>query len=142
MPITLYHGTSDLYLDEILKNGLKEPYLTNSIDLASYYAEVTTDDVSGNEIILEVVVDTDFLRIDENSMSEPVSFDDYTISELEDIVQEEWDKLAELHPKWVTSNNDSSIIHIPDEYYQASLDTVASCWFDGIINPKNIKVLE
>lgn len=137
MKITLYHGTSSKHLDSILKNGLKTPYLTSSIDLANYYAEIETEDTQYNEIVLEVIVDTEFLRIDENSMSEPVSYDEYDTEEVEEMVQEEWDRLAKLHPEWVKDD----VITIPLKYYEASLNTTSTCWFEGTVKAENIKVL-
>ena len=124
MKITLYHGTCDNHLDKILKEGLINPYLTNSLDLARYYAEISSEENESNEAILEVTVDTNLLRIDDNSMAEPVSFDDYTTYELEEIVQDVYDDLAEKHPEWVTKYN---TIIIPEHLYEVSLDTVASC---------------
>lgn len=74
--ITLYHGTSDINWKGIKNQGLRHPYLTNSLDLAEYYAEVTVEEVGGKPIVLAVKVDPSFLRYDGNAMEEPVAFDD------------------------------------------------------------------
>lgn len=137
MKMTLYHGTCDNCLDKIFTEGLIDPYLTNSLDLAKYYAEVSSEENEGNEVVLEVTVDTNMLRIDDNSMCEPVSFDEYSTYELEEIVQDKYNDLAKKHPELISKHN---TIIVPEHLYKVSLDTVASCWHKGIVLPKDILI--
>lgn len=127
----LYHGTSTEHWDEIMKKGLIEPYLTSEIELAEYYADCEVDEAGGGPLILEVHVNEDVLRVDLNALAEPVTFGHYKgcLSELEDLVQETYDELAEEHPEWL----EGDIIDIPENEYRVSLDTVASCWADETI---------
>lgn len=67
LPEKLYHGTSDIYLEDILKNGLMINhekknsalslpyiYLTSSIEMAKGFAQSVAYKKSGNPIIVEI----------------------------------------------------------------------------------------
>lgn len=122
----LYHGTSTKHLDDIMEKGLIEPFLTSEIELAEHYADCEVDEAGGEPLIFEVCVNEEVLRVDFNALDEPVTYGLYEgcLEELEELIQETYEELAELHPKWL----DDGIIDIPNEEYQVSLDTVASCW--------------
>ena len=67
LPEKLYHGTSDIYLDSILKEGLKINhedknsmlslpliYLTTSLEMASDFAKSVSHRKKGNPIVIEI----------------------------------------------------------------------------------------
>ena len=139
MTMKLYHGTSTKHLDDIMEKGLIEPFLTSEIELAEYYADCEVEEVGGEPLVFEVTVDEDVLRVDFNALDEPVSDGVYEgcVEELEELIQETYEELAELHPEWL----DDGIIDIPNEEYQVSLDTVASWWAEETIPYERLSVI-
>ena len=135
--IRAYHGTTDKHLNNILKNGLNNPYLSENDGLAEYYAMGAVEEDGGNPIILEVLVDPDNLRFDYNATSEPVYADGYGGSE-ED-VQNMYSKMIEDHPDWVDKKFDT--ILIPGKEWEYSWDYVKSVKYRGVIDEKYIRVL-
>lgn len=133
----LYHGTNSIRLEKILQEGLSSPYLTNSESLASYYAEVSYEEEGGEPILLEVEVDETKLLLDQNAMDEPVSYDDFKIADLEEIVEERMEILAKEHPDWMHN----SYLRIPSHLYQISLETVASCKTEETIPVSKIEIM-
>jgi hypothetical protein len=126
--LVTYHGTSSKKLNDIKKYGLDNPFLTSRKDIAGYYAYEAIEEFGGNPIILEVYVEnTDNLRYDSAAMDEPVMVD-------EDYVEEEINKIAEIHPEWVKND----IIIIPDTEWKYSWDIVHSVWHNGVISYENI----
>lgn len=121
--ITLFHGTSSKYRESILTNGLREPYLTDSEELAYYYAETTCEEVGGEPLVLKVTVPTDSLRYDRTAMDEPVVYDGYTEEELLKRVEEMFDRMSEEHPEWVKGD----LLYIEEEKaWKYSLEAVGS----------------
>jgi len=88
----LFHGTSDAILGKIAKKGLKgRTSLTDSEELAEYYAEEAVAELGGSEIILSVEVDENNLRVDWPAYDEPLTFyrDEYACDD------EEWHEMIE-----------------------------------------------
>lgn len=136
--LTLYHGTCSKKLDKIINKGLSKPYLTNSCELAMYYAGEAVEEYGGDEIILEVNVMPSNLEIDYKALDEPVSFGKYTIDQLEDIVEDMWFDTGKKHPEWVKNG----YVKLPKDNYKLSLYTVASCKCNINIVSNEIKVKE
>lgn len=139
--IMLYHGTSSVNYDNITNNGLNSPYLTDNIELAEYYAENEVDEKGGDILLLHVYIgDKSKLRYDDNAMSEPVSFGDYDIDDLEDNIQYKYNDAIKSNPDWYDTEHD--VINIPDTEWLISLDVVSSVWYDGIIDKTNISIYD
>ncbi len=82
LPEKLYHGTSDIYLDSILKEGLKINhedknsmlslpliYLTTSLEMASDFAKSVSHRKKGNPIVIEInskILEADSIGFDWN----------------------------------------------------------------------------
>lgn len=85
--ITLFHGTSSVFTNDILANGLFSPYLTDDKEIAEYYAECAVDEHGGEAVILSVVVDQskDLVKPDYPAYDEPLTFyrDEYASSDSE-----------------------------------------------------------
>lgn len=133
--IKLYHGTTNEHLKNIFKYGLKEPYLSSSLELAEYYANETVYICGGEPIVLKVLVTSDVLSVDFISMEEPVGFENWTINDLENKVEEVYDRLSKEHPEWC----EGGYITIPSANYKVSLETVGSCKCNTTIPPQNIE---
>ncbi len=106
MYIKLYHGTSKVKIDEMLKNGTKKIYLTSDSDQAEYYAECAAEDDESESVIAVVEVDINMLKADLPSFDEPLTF----ILEFNDLSEDEWHEAIECgdipYPKindWQTS---------------------------------------
>lgn len=78
------------------------------------------------------------LRVDRSALDEPVGFGDCTSDELEEIVEEAYDRWTEEHPEWVKNG----LLYIPDDAHHCSLDTVASCRSAVDIPPEKIRVVD
>ncbi len=116
---------------------MKTPYLTNSIDLAVYYAEEAAEDCGGKPIILMVDANPETLLVDYYSLNEPVGYGSKSIENLESRVKRQYIRLARIHPEWTKEG----YLHIPENEYTVSLNTVGSCRSGEIIPPKNIKCM-
>ncbi len=88
-----YHGTSSNLLDDIRKNGLNNPYLAKTRELAQYYAKEAVDEHGGEPVVLRVSVPESSLRYDRASMDEPVKADQQSRNAA-------WNKSASEHPEW------------------------------------------
>lgn len=134
--VVLLHGTTTEHLGSILAHGLTDPCLTDSEDLAEYYAGEAAERDGGVPVVLEVTVETSALRYDGASMDEPVGFDDRTGEELERLVLRVLAKMQRLHPEWVRGG----YIVVPPSCYGLSLRTVGSCRHEGTIAPGRVVV--
>ena len=105
----LYHLTSSKNMKNILKEGLKNPYLTDSLEIAEYYAECSCHELGGNIVILKVEFDEENLRYDGAAMDEPVKVG-------ENKRNEQWRLAEEEHPEWVNNG----YIVIPSNEYNYS----------------------
>jgi hypothetical protein len=115
----LYHGTSDLYKQDILKNGIQAPSYWGTVEIAEYYAKVIAEESGGNPLIIKIPLsefDQSLLKPDHNSIAEPLTF---TLGKSDEDVWEEW----ELVPDPGT--------------WRDSLDIVESVIYDA-----TVKVLE
>ena len=83
--MVLLHGTNSEFLPAIMAKGLKNPYLTNEMELANYYADVTSG--NGVPIVLKVTIqDTSKLAPDRESLLEPVGYGSIHSSDIEDMI--------------------------------------------------------
>lgn len=125
----LYHGTSRTNADKILKEGFKNPYLTNLLEIAFYYAQAQCDeDGSLESVVLEVEVSEDNLRYDYPAMDEPVWIK-------EEVRDRMLSQIAEEHPEWVVKD----CLLVPETAYQYSLKSVRSVRHEGYISVCFIK---
>lgn len=134
--LTLYHGTCSKKLNKITKEGLNKPYLTNSYKLAKYYANEAVDEYGGTETILEVNILECNLEIDYNALDEPVSFGEYTIDQLEEIIEIMLNDMGKKHPEWIKNG----YVKLPKKNYKLSLNTIASCKCNTNIDANKIKI--
>lgn len=139
-PVTyLFHGTSDKYLDSIMAQGLKEPYLTSDYTKAGYYATEVSEEVGGEPIILKVKIpDQSKLRVDYNELDEPVmNFNEgETAQEMKKKIQAAYKKYIKENPKSYNKKHD--IISVDKHDYWVSLTTTRTVWYDGIIPFENV----
>lgn len=143
LTMKLYHGTTTERYKQIQQEGLTKPFLTNDEELAMYYAEGVGEEEVGEPIILEVEANEEGLRYDGAAVDEPVRFGDFSIAELEEKRSCMWEEQSRLHPEWLkTYSEKRAFILIPKEAYRLSLETVGSCWYEGIVSPENIQIIE
>jgi hypothetical protein len=138
----LFHGTTDSVIDDIMENGLNNPYLTDSFEKAEYYSvEASEDDeLGGSPIILKVMIpDVSKLRVDFNELDEPVGVSS-KIETIEKNIQLEYQRYMEKNPE--SYDEEYDIISIKPEDYYVSLNTVNTVRYDGIIHPKFIEIYE
>jgi len=138
----LFHGTTDSVIDDIMENGLNNPYLTDSFEKAEYYSvEASEDDeLGGSPIILRVMIpDVSKLRVDFNELDEPVGVSS-KIETIEKNIQLEYQRYMEKNPESYNKKYDTISIK-PEDYY-VSLNTVNAVRYDGIIHPKFIEIYE
>lgn len=133
----LLHGTSTLHLESILATGLRLPWVTRSRELAQYFAEVEAEEKGGEPVILQVECDPGSLRHDEAQMDEPVGFEGRTSKQVAARVQREWNRLARLHPAWVSDD----MISVPETEFEISLKMVGTAYSIADIAPQQIEVL-
>lgn len=127
----LFHGTSSVFVGNILAKGLCQPYLTSDEEIAEYYAECAVDEHGGEAVLLKVVVDEskDVLKPDYPAYAEPLTFyrDEYASSD------REWHEMLDAgeipHP-------DS------DENWAVSLETVRSVLVASAISGDRISLSE
>jgi hypothetical protein len=124
----LFHGTSSKKLSIIKKDGLLNPFLTNDIKLAEYYADLTSEMDESSPVILEVEVNKNFLVYDKAAMDEPVLVPEKQRDQA-------WEKAAREHPEWVKNG----FICIPKNAWEYSLVGVHSVQYRGIIPANKIK---
>lgn len=76
MTISLFHGTNTRSLEQIIADGhLKGPvYLTDSLEVANYFAKWQRRNHKEPCVILEVAVDESLLDVDEQSLLDPIPF--------------------------------------------------------------------
>lgn len=116
----LYHGTNTEHLPAIREHGLKDPCLTSDYEIACEYADVASGE--GFPCVVSVEVDPSQLRIDWPSMSEPVGNSEFTGSQMDERVAAMFAEMREKHPeRW---DEEMQVMDLPDELYQASLDSV------------------
>jgi len=137
--ITLLHGTSSSLVEFILQKGLKQPYLTDSEELAEYYAGVVSEDYGGSPVILKVTVGTAALLFDGCAMNEPVGYNGLKSDDLMAKISEEYGKLAIIHPEWTTRSGRDVLVSVPEKEYQISLSIVGSCRTNEIISPDRVE---
>lgn len=137
-PARFCHGTTTALLEKIRSEGLQTPYLTHKPSLARYYALVAAEEVGGLPVVLWVSAEDELLTYDYHAVDEPVGFDNWTSNQLAERVQVMWDREANKHPEWV--NGDT--IRIPASEWKLSMETVASCRYDGILPFNNIQQIE
>jgi len=136
----LYHGTSSIYLDDILRKGLDNPFLTDLEEKAEYYAQVTVEAVGGEEIVLEVYINNiSELRIDLAELNEPVVISGMpSWIEVRDNIRKAYNKYAKKHPERYQAKY--GIVNIDPHDYSFSLNLVNSVRVEGYISPGDIKI--
>jgi hypothetical protein len=78
-----YHGTNTEFLPSIQSEGLRNPFLTDIVEIAREYAEATSG--NGEPVILEIHgAEQGNFDIDKPSLSEPVGYGHVTGKELDD----------------------------------------------------------
>jgi hypothetical protein len=88
----LYHGTSDIHLTSILKNGFRKNSHWGYLRIAKYYAEVASEDDGGRPILIRIPIskfDDSLFRVDMNSVMEPIT---YTLGQTEEELWEQWEE--------------------------------------------------
>jgi hypothetical protein len=133
--MTLYHGTSIKKCKKIKKSGfLKNPYLTDDIRVAQYYAETMADEDDSLPIIFEITdADESCFLFDSAAMDEPVG-------QKEKSRDDAWEKASVDHPEWC-SEEDLSMISIPPNAYIYSLEGVSSIKYNGMLDFCNLKLI-
>jgi len=144
--ITLYHGTSTKYLNDILSKGItprhkKESnwsgnpshplmvYLSDAYPV--YFAQQSVEaEGSDKPVVLEVIVDTKRLYPDEDYLEQFTRIDPKWI-EIEE--QFGYMKSMEERTKWFKDN-----LTDYKDHYEGSLFGLGNCCHKGVIKPKNI----
>lgn len=92
--IRMYHGTAREYLPSILKKGLRNPYLTDNIEVALQYAEG-----AGGDIVLMVEVSQRKFKVDKPSLREPVAYATFKGYELDAAIDDLYRKFGKRTEK-------------------------------------------
>lgn len=140
--VTLYHGTSTKYLDDILAKGItprhdkdsnwsdnpSHPLMVYLSDAYPVYFAQQSVEVEGDDepVVLEVIVDTKRLYPDEDYLEQFTRIDP------------EWQNTVEAtsmeyRTKWFKDN-----LTDYKEHYVGSLYGLGNCCHKGLIKPKNI----
>ena len=138
--VTLYHGTSTKYLDDILKQGIKPRYDKESIwednpsrpDMvylssayAVYFSQVASNRLGGKPVVFEVKVDTKRLYPDEDFLEQITRVDP------------EWKDTLSLGMEERTAWFKNNMLEYKISYSD-SLGALGNACHKGIIKPKNI----
>lgn len=136
-----YHGTTDLYIDEIKNDGLEFPYLTNLFSKAEYYAMVASEEYGGNPIVLQVLIpNKNKLLVDFNELDEPVIVDGMgNKDQVWKTIKQEYNTYAKNHPE--RYDKKYNLVDINPKDYWFSLKTVRSVRYDGNILKKYISII-
>lgn len=126
-----YHGTSIHFLEAIKRDGLKSPYLTDSLEVARYYASVVAENTNSKPLILEIEVQEDLLLYDRAAMDEPVLSSEKSRDRALEQAQLE-------HPEWV---KDGFLI-VPGNAWDISLKGAHSVRAKGLIPHSKIRIIE
>ena len=144
--VTLYHGTSTKYLDDILSKGItprhkkesnwsdnpSHPLMVYLSDAYPVYFAQQSLEVEGDDepVVLEVIVDTKRLYPDEDYLEQFTRIDPKWI-EIEE--QFGYMKSMEERTKWFKDN-----LTDYKDHYEGSLFGLGNCCHKGVIKPKNI----
>ena len=91
----LYHGTSDLYKQDILENGIQAPSYWGTAEIAAYYAKEVAEEYGGKPLIIKIPLsefDQSLLEPDHNSIAEPLT---HILGKSDEDVGEEWEEVPE-----------------------------------------------
>ena len=137
----LYHGTTDAVLDDIMKNGLKNPYLTDLYEKAVYYSIEASEDSGGEPVVLKIkTLNKNLLRVDFNELNEPVVVGSMIDSKKTfKNIQKEYKKYIKTHPDTYDKKYDTILVR-PEDYF-VSLNTVHSVSYNGTIKPEFIDIM-
>ena len=138
--ITLYHGTSTKFLDEILSKGLmprydrdtnwsenpSNPLMVYLSDAYPVYFAQQSAEENYEPVVLEVRVDTKRLYPDEDYLEQFTRFDPEWKSTVDSTSME-------YRTEWFKEN----LMDYKD-YYLDSLNGLGNCCHKGVIKPKNI----
>lgn len=126
MPASLrfFHGTSSAAVEAArVAGGLDRPFLAASVELAAYYAEVTSEEDGSAPVVVEVAgVDVARLRYDAAAMDEPVLAD-------EALRDRAWQTAETLHPEWAQAG----YLSVPADAWWVSWLGVGSVRYDGVL---------
>ena len=126
-----FHGTSSNRLPGIMRDGLKNPFLARTPELAQYYAEVAVDEEGGEPVVIQIrQIDQSSLRYDGAAMDEPVMASD----ERRDAA---WNKATSEHPDWVKRG----YISVPEKAWEVSWNGVDSARYKGVIPPSDLEII-
>tara|TARA_R110001632_G_scaffold153232_1_gene271049 strand:+ start:2237 stop:2926 length:690 start_codon:yes stop_codon:yes gene_type:complete len=144
--VTLYHGTSTKYLDDILSKGItprhnkdsnwsdnpSHPLMVYLSDAYPVYFAQQSVEVEGDDepVVLEVIVDTKRLYPDEDYLEQFTRIDPKWV-EVEE--QFGYNMSMEDRTKWFKTN-----LTDYKEHYVGSLFGLGNCCHKGLIKPKNI----
>ena len=123
MNIWVWHGTSTTHRADIVRQGLRDPYVTDDPVRARYYAAEEAES-GGEPLVLDFAVESGALRYDDAAMNEPV------LAELADR-DAAWDQAQAEHPEWLSGSPRS--LRIPPQAWQVSWAGVGSARIAGTI---------
>ena len=119
--MVFYHGTNSELLGNINQEGLFQPYLTDSMELAEYYAEATDGD--GDPVILQVIVrNPGLLEPDRPSLAEPVGYGSILSEKIEE-------QLKKMRSRDL-------------ERWEKTLPITRTVRYNGIISPSDIRLID
>lgn len=130
----LFHGTSISVWESLSsENPLKEPYLTNNIDLAEYYAKCAMEDFDDEDyVVLCVEIEEDeyeLLRADYNAFDEPISITR--------------NGFASSDREWFEMLNSGEINYPQNDHdYNTSLKYTASVYLEKTLSADRLSVVE
>lgn len=115
-PHAWLHGTTTRRLGSVQASGLKDPCLTDELEVAEHYAEVAAEEDGSEPLVLWVEVAGAYdLRYDRAAMEEPVLVP-------EGRRDRAWDRAEAEHPEWVRGG----YLHVPETAWEVSYEGAAS----------------
>lgn len=129
-----YHGTDSSSFLNIMKEGLRPSFITQSLEQATYYAEVASEDNDSLPVILTIDIEPEnfSLRADMPSIEEPI----VQVYKKHDFYSEE-----EFHEA-LSDDNNKEFYWPNDHEWEYSLFLVESVFCESHLPATVIKTLD
>lgn len=126
-----FHGTTSKRLPDIMRDGLRNPFLARTPELAQYYADGMVEEEGGEPVVIQIrQIDQASLRYDSAAMDEPVMVSD----ERRDAA---WDQAGKKNPKWIKKG----YIAVPETAWEVSWNGADSARYQGVIPSSDLEII-
>lgn len=132
----LFLGAPLATLEAALRDGLRDPRLTDRLELAERFAEEACAGGEDVPVVLRVEVDASRLRYAADAMADPVPSDGRTEAQTERLVGRVLARAARRHPGWTRGG----VLEVPASAYALSLGAAGVCRHEGTIPPGRVSI--